>query len=44
MRAAVAKLASQAAASEMHLLVLQLQAEDNRIGQLGVSTSGLIGE
>ena len=43
MRTAVAKLADKAAVSELELLVLQLQAEGNRIGQLGVSSSGIIG-
>lgn len=43
-RSAVAKLANRAAVSEMDLLVMHLQADRNRIGQLAVASSGLIGE
>lgn len=43
-RAAVAKLANKAASTEMDLLMLQLQAEGSRLGQLGVSSSGLMGK
>ena len=42
-RAAVARLAKMAAVSEMKLEGLQLQAEGNRIGQLGISTGGIMG-
>lgn len=42
-RASVAKLAKLAATSEMQLETLQLQAEGNRIGQLGVSSGGIMG-
>ncbi len=43
-KAAVARLAKLAAISEMQLETLQLQAEGNRIGQLGVSSGGIMGE
>ena len=43
MKTAVAKLARMAAISEMKLETLELQAEGNRIGQLGVSTGGIMG-
>lgn len=42
-KAAVARLAKIAAVSEMQLAALQLQAEGNRIGQLGVSTGSIMG-
>lgn len=42
-KAAVARLAKLAAISEMQLETLQLQAEGNRIGQLGVSSGGIMG-
>ena len=44
MKAAVARLAKLAAISEMQLETLQLQAEGSRIGQLGVSSGGIMGE
>ena len=43
-KAAVARLAKLAAITEMQLETLQLQAEGNRIGQLGVSSGGIMGE
>ena len=43
-KAAVARLAKLAAISEMRLETLQLQAEGSRIGQLGVSSGGIMGE
>ena len=43
-KAAVARLAKIAAVSEMQLATLQLQAEGNRIGQLGISSGGIMGE
>ncbi len=43
-KAAVARLAKLAAISEMQLETLQLQAEGSRIGQLGVSSGGIMGE
>ncbi len=43
-KAAVARLAKIAAVSEMQLETLQLQAEGNRIGQLGVSAGGIMGK
>ncbi len=43
-KAAVARLAKLAAISEMQLETLQLQAEGNRIGQLGVSSGSIMGE
>lgn len=42
-RAAIAKLAKIAAISEMQLQTLRLQAEGNRIGQLGISGNGIMG-
>ncbi len=43
-KAAVARLAKLAAISEIQLETLQLQAEGSRIGQLGVSSGGILGE
>ncbi|KAL3147179.1 hypothetical protein ABBQ32_002684 [Trebouxia sp. C0010 RCD-2024] len=42
-KAAVAHLAKIAAVSEMQLQTLRLQAEGNRIGQLGVASNGIMG-
>ena len=42
-KAAIARLAKIAAISEMQLQTLQLQAEGNRIGQLGISGNGIMG-
>lgn len=42
-KAAIARLAKLAAISEMQLQTLQLQAEGNRIGQLGISGNGIMG-
>ena len=42
-KAAVARLAKISAISEMQLQSLRLQAEGNRIGQLGICSNGIMG-